>query len=54
MITHEITHKIITDVGYVVCECSSFKEAVQCRAELNEIDKEDGTYEKGFYKIVRA
>ena len=54
MITHKITHKIITDGGYVVCECSSFKEAVECRAELIAIDKEDGTYEKGFYKIVRA
>ena len=49
-----ITHKIITNDGYVVCECESFKEAAQCKAELIAIDKADGTYEKGFYKIVRA
>lgn len=49
-----ITHKIITNDGYVVCECESLKEAAQCKAELIAIDKEDRTYEKGFYKIVRA
>ena len=49
-----ITHKIITNDGYVVCECESLKEAAQCKAELIAIDKADGTYEKGFYKIVRA
>ena len=48
------THKIITNDGYVVCECESLKEAAQCKAELIAIDKSDGTYEKGFYKIVRA
>ena len=48
------THKIITNDGYVVCECESLKEAAQCKAELIAIDKEDRTYEKGFYKIVRA
>ena len=47
-----ITHKIITNDGYVVCECESLKEAAQCKAELIAIDKADGTYEKGFYKIV--
>ena len=51
-----ITHKIITNDGYVVCECESLKEAAQCKAELIaiDIDKEDRTYEKGFYKIVRV
>ena len=49
-----ITHKIITNDGYVVCECESLKEAAQCKAELIAIDKADGTYDKGFYKIVRA
>ena len=49
-----ITQKIITNDGYVVCECESFKEAAQCKAELIAIDKADGTYEKGFYKIVRV
>ena len=49
-----ITHKIITNDGYVVCECESLKEAAQCKAELIAIDKEDRTYEKGSYKIVRA
>ena len=48
------THKIITNDGYVVCECESLMEAAQCKAELIAIDKEDRTYEKGFYKIVRA
>lgn len=38
----------VTD-GYVVCECNSLKEA-----ELIAIDKADGVYTKGFYKIVRA
>ena len=49
-----ITHKIIASDGYVVCECESLKEAAQCKEELSAIDKADGTYEKGFYKIVRA
>ena len=49
-----ITHKIIASDGYVVCECESLKEAAQCKAELIAIDKADGTYEKGFYKIIRA
>ena len=48
-----ITHKIITNDGYVVCECESLKEDAQCKAELIAIDKEDGTYEKGFYKIYK-
>lgn len=43
----------VTD-GYVLCECNSLKEAAQCKAELIAIDKADGVYTKGFYKIVRA
>lgn len=45
---------VCTTDGYVVCECDSLKEAAQCKAELIDIDKADGVYEKGFYKIVRA
>ena len=45
---------VCTTDGYVVCECDSLKEAAQCKAELIAIDKADGVYEKGFYKIVRA
>ena len=44
-----ITHKIITNDGYVVCECESLKEAAQCKAELIAIDKADGTYEKTIF-----
>lgn len=40
--------------GYVVCGCNSLKEAAQCKLELIAIDKEDGVYEDGFYKIVKA
>lgn len=49
-----IMFNVICADGYVVCECDSLKEAVQCKAELITIDKADGVYEKGFYKIVRA
>ena len=45
---------VCTTDGYVVCECDSLKEAAQCKAELISIDKADGTYEKDFYKIIRA
>lgn len=45
---------ICTTDRYVVCECNSFEEAAQCKAELIAIDKVDGVYEKGFYKIVRV
>lgn len=40
--------------GYTVCECNSLKEAASCKLELITIDKIDGVYEKGFYKIVRV
>lgn len=46
--------KVCATDGYVVCECGSLKEAAQCKAELIAIDKADGVYKKGFYKIVRV
>jgi hypothetical protein len=49
-----IMFNVICADGYVVCKCDSLKEAAQCKAELITIDKADGVYEKGFYKIVRA
>lgn len=49
-----IMFKVCATDGYVVCECGSLKEAAQCKAELIAIDKADGVYEKGFYKIVRV
>ena len=49
-----IMFKVCATDGYVVCECDSLKEAAQCKAELIAIDKADGVYEKGFYKIVRV
>ncbi len=46
--------KIVTPANYVVCsDIDALKEAVSCKRELIEIDKSDGTYEEGFYKIVR-
>ena len=45
---------IITNDGYVVCECTTLEEAAHCKMELNAMDKRDGVFEKGFYKIVRA
>ena len=45
---------IVAKTGYVVCPECTLVEAAQCKKELIEIDKADGTYEKGFYAIVRA
>lgn len=45
---------VICADGYVVCKCNSLEEAAQCKVELIAIDKADGVYKKGFYKIVRA
>lgn len=50
----KITHLIITAERLPVCECESFEEAAKCKSELIAIDKQDKTYEKGFYKIVRT
>ena len=44
----------ICNDGYVICKCNTLKEAAGSKAELIAIDKADGVYEKGFYKIVRA
>lgn len=45
---------VITKDNYVVCECTTLEEAAHCKRELNAMDKADGVYEKGFYKIVRV
>lgn len=50
----KVTHLVVAPNGEKVCFCESLKEAARCRAELIAIDKADGTYEKGFYKIVRV
>lgn len=50
----KITHLVITKFGETVCEYSSFEEAARCKHDLIATDKQDGTYEKGFYKIKRC
>ena len=47
-------YNVVTTDGYVVCDNCTLQEAHGCRLELMHIDKLDGTYEKGFYKIVDA
>ena len=44
---------VITKDGEVVCGmCKSRHEAWLCFVELIKMDKADGVFEEGFYKIV--
>ena len=44
-------YNIVTPDNYVVCNDCTWKEAVGCLLQLTEMDKIDGTYEEGFYRI---
>ena len=45
--------EIRTKFNELVCGDCTFKEAVAMKHELIDMDKADGTYEKGFYVMVR-
>jgi len=45
--------EIVTKDGEMVCPYCTFDEAAKCKAQLIAMDKEDGTYEKGFYVMRR-
>ena len=47
-------YQVVTKDGEVVCDDCTFVEAAQCRKELIELDKADGTYEQGFYILKRV
>ena len=45
---------IKTKDGYVVDKCKLLLEACQLRRDLYEQDRRDGTFEAGYYRIVRV
>lgn len=48
----ELFNIIETENEYIVCNDCTFKESIECFLQLIEMDKLDGTYKEGFYKIV--
>lgn len=44
---------VVTKDGLAICvDCENHHEAMMCIAELIKLDKQDGVFQQGYYKIV--